>query len=158
MVVVPACQCQPMKSSGPVRQLYAGVIFIPQVRDYELGYCLSDPRDRNCTHCPNLETFKKPRNRFQGIDCASLSSLLGRYVKYDMGCRTAVDSCARNYRPNIRENKPKTLLFYDWKRAFWACFREYSWVYKFGHWAPLKVYKLRPCTVYIVHLPETIVQ
>jgi hypothetical protein len=22
---------------------------------------------------------------------------------------------------------------YDWKRAFWACFRE-NWVYKFGHW------------------------
>ncbi len=39
---------------------------------------------------------------------------------------------ARNYRPRFRENKPKTLVFYDWKRAFWACFREY-WVYKFGH-------------------------
>ncbi len=39
---------------------------------------------------------------------------------------------ARNYRPSFRENKPKTLVLYDWKRAFWACFRE-NWVYKFGH-------------------------
>ncbi len=41
--------------------------------------------------------------------------------------------CARNYRPSFRENKPKTLVLYDWKRAFWACFHE-NWVYKFGHW------------------------
>ncbi len=33
-------------------------------------------------------------------------------------------SCARNYRPSFRENKPKTFIFYDWIRAFWACFRE----------------------------------
>jgi len=49
------------------------------------------------------------------------------------------ESGARNYRQSFRENKPKTLVFYDWKRAFWACFREY-WVYKFGHywhWSPL---------------------
>ncbi len=26
------------------------------------------------------------------------------------------------YRPSFRENKPKTLVLYDWKRAFWACF------------------------------------
>jgi len=30
---------------------------------------------------------------------------------------------ARNYRPSFNENKPKTLVLYDWKRAFWACFR-----------------------------------
>jgi hypothetical protein len=36
------------------------------------------------------------------------------------------------YRPSFCENKPKTLVFYNWKRAFWACFRE-NWVYKFGH-------------------------
>ena len=28
--------------------------------------------------------------------------------------------------------KPKTLVFYYWTRAFWACFRE-NWVSKFGH-------------------------
>ncbi len=39
---------------------------------------------------------------------------------------------ARNYRPGFRENKPKKLVLYDWKRAFWACFRK-NWVYKFGH-------------------------
>ncbi len=39
---------------------------------------------------------------------------------------------ARNYRPSFHENKPKTLVLYDWKRAYWACFRE-NWVYKFGH-------------------------
>jgi hypothetical protein len=26
----------------------------------------------------------------------------------------------------------KTLVFYDWKRAFWACFSE-IWVFKFVH-------------------------
>jgi hypothetical protein len=39
---------------------------------------------------------------------------------------------ARIYRPSIRKNKPKTLVFSHRKRAFWACFREY-WVYNFGH-------------------------
>ncbi len=29
----------------------------------------------------NLQTFKKPRNQFQGIDSSSLSSLVGRYDK-----------------------------------------------------------------------------
>jgi hypothetical protein len=33
------------------------------------------------------------------------------------------------YRPSFRENKPKKLAFDEWKRAFWACFRE-NWVYK----------------------------
>ncbi len=28
----------------------------------------------------------------------------------------------RIYRPSFRENKPKTLVFNDWKRAFSACF------------------------------------
>ncbi len=32
--------------------------------------------------------------------------------------------CARNYRPSFRENKPKTLVFYDWIRAFCARFHE----------------------------------
>ncbi len=40
--------------------------------------------------------------------------------------------CARIYGPSFRENKPKTLVFFYWKRAFWACFRQ-NWVYKFGH-------------------------
>jgi hypothetical protein len=35
--------------------------------------------------------------------------------------------------PRFRENKPKTLVFSHWKRAFWACFRE-NWVCNFGHW------------------------
>ncbi len=35
--------------------------------------------------------------------------------------------------PRFRENKPKTLVFSHWKRAFWACFRE-NRVYNFGHW------------------------
>jgi hypothetical protein len=42
------------------------------------------------------------------------------------------ETSARNYRPSFHENKPKTLVLYDWKRAFWACFHE-NWVYKFGH-------------------------
>jgi len=46
---------------------------------------------------------------------------------------TAVQYCARIYRPSFRENKPKTLVSSDTKRAFWACFRE-NWVYNFGHW------------------------
>ncbi len=35
-LVVPAWQ--PMQTGGPVRQPYAGVNFIPPVRDYEFGY------------------------------------------------------------------------------------------------------------------------
>jgi hypothetical protein len=38
----------------------------------------------------------------------------------------------RIYRPCFRENKPKTLVFNDLKRAFWAFFPE-NCVYKFGH-------------------------
>ncbi len=53
-----------------------------------------------------------------------------------VGTRDFCHTSARNYRPCFRENKPKTLVFYDWKRAFWACFCEY-WVYKFGHLAAL---------------------
>ncbi len=34
--------------------------------------------------------------------------------------------------PRFRENKPKTLVFSHWKRAFWACFRE-NRVYNFRH-------------------------
>ena len=41
--------------------------------------------------------------------------------------------CAQIYRPSFCENKPKMLVLYDWKRAFWVCFRE-NWVYKFGRW------------------------
>ncbi len=48
---------------------------------------------------------------------------------YTMVC---IRYSARNYRPSFRENKPNTLVLYDWKRAFWACFRE-NWVYKFVH-------------------------
>jgi hypothetical protein len=33
---------------------------------------------------------------------------------------------------SFHENKPKMLVLYDWKQAFWACFHE-NWVYKFGH-------------------------
>ena len=31
---------------------------------------------------------------------------------------------ARNYRHSFCEDKPKTLVFYYWIRAFWACFHE----------------------------------
>ncbi len=41
--------------------------------------------------------------------------------------------CARIYRHNFRENKPKTLVFSERKPEFWACFCE-NWVYKFGRW------------------------
>jgi hypothetical protein len=34
------------------------------------------------------------------------------------------DGSAWNYRHGFRENKPKTHVFYDWIRAFWACFHE----------------------------------
>ncbi len=36
------------------------------------------------------------------------------------------------YRPSYRENKPKSLVFNNWKRAFWTYFRE-NCVYKFGN-------------------------
>jgi hypothetical protein len=31
-------------------------------------------------------------------------------------------NCAQIYRPSFRKNKPKTLIFNHWKRAFCACF------------------------------------
>ncbi len=66
-----------MKSSGPVRQLYAGVIFIPQVRDYELGY----------TACPTLqraETVHWSRicKRLSSPGIGSKESILPRDVVY----------------------------------------------------------------------------
>ncbi len=39
---------------------------------------------------------------------------------------------ARIYRPRFRENKPKTLVFNRWKRAFLGLFCK-NLVYKFGH-------------------------
>ncbi len=39
-------------------------------------------------------------------------------------CLKLTHPCARNYRHSFRENKPKTLVFYDWIRAFWARFHE----------------------------------
>ncbi len=41
---------------------------------------------------------------------------------------------AKIYRPSFRENKPKTIVFSNRKRAFWARFHE-NWVYEFGHWS-----------------------
>ena len=78
-------------------------------------------------------------------------------INYNLNCRERwrhVDSqsCARNYRPSFRGNKPKTLVLYDWKRAFWAGFRE-NWVYKFGHWKDLPKYKNSTETVlYVTYL------
>ncbi len=46
------------------------------------------------------------------------------------------ESSARIYRPAFSWNKPKTLVFSYWKRAYWACFHE-NWVYYFGHWCTL---------------------
>ncbi len=48
------------------------------------------------------------------------------------------DTCGIIYRPSLRENKPKTLVFNHWPWAFRACFRE-NWVYKFGHWQPTTI-------------------
>jgi hypothetical protein len=49
-------------------------------------------------------------------------------------------SSARIYRPSFLENKPKTLVFSQTKRAFWASFRE-NWVYNFGHWRAKSTHK-----------------
>ncbi len=38
--------------------------------------------------------------------------------------RANLSLSARNYRHSCRENKPKTLVFYDWIRALWACFHK----------------------------------
>ncbi len=47
-------------------------------------------------------------------------------------CKILYFTCARIYRHSFRENNPKTIVFNDWKRPFWASFRE-NWAYKFGH-------------------------
>jgi hypothetical protein len=41
-------------------------------------------------------------------------------VSEDVG----IEPSARNYTPSFRENKPKTLVFNDWIRAFWTCLHE----------------------------------
>ncbi len=50
--------------------------------------------------------------------------------------------CARIYRPNFRENKPKTIVFYDFKSGVFGFFHE-NWVFKFGHWS-VKIYSAKP--------------
>ncbi len=40
------------------------------------------------------------------------------------GRSSVILPCAQNYRHSFRENKLNTLVFYDWIRAFWACFHE----------------------------------
>jgi hypothetical protein len=62
-----------------------------------------------------------------------ISSLAGVKIKYTVPNIRVVDPDpdpywirARNYRPSFRENKPKTLVFNDGIRAFWACFHEYA--------------------------------
>ncbi len=86
--------------------------------------------------------FEKIRNGPNGTLKARGTLIYEKNLKLKISGQTPVKSfryflpsfviCGRNYRPSFRENKPKTLVFYDWKRAFWACFCEY-WVYKFGH-------------------------
>ncbi len=53
-------------------------------------------------------------------------------TKRSISMNWSVRHRARIYRPSFREYKPKTLVCYDWKRAFWPCFRD-NWGYKFGH-------------------------
>ncbi len=53
--------------------------------------------------------------------------------------------------PCFCENKPKTLVFSHWKRAFWACFHE-NWVYNFGHRSlPFFKFKSSPLLFYCFH-------
>ncbi len=56
---------------------------------------------------------------------------------------------ARIYRLSFHANKPKTLVFNHWKRAFWACFREY-WVYKFGQSPNLLNVLLYTCCIIVL--------
>ncbi len=62
------------------------------------------------------------------------SMLTGHHLRFFANVRLpgGENTSARNHRHSFQENKPKTLVLYDWKRALWACFRE-NWVYKLGH-------------------------
>jgi hypothetical protein len=68
------------KNTGSVFSVYA--FSTVSMRDTSLPLL---PRchhhGRNIIQSPNLKRFMEPRNRFQGIDSASLDSLAGRYEK-----------------------------------------------------------------------------
>ncbi len=66
---------------------------------------------------------------------AGLTFILGLRVQ---------DYSARNYRHSFRYNKPKKLVLYDWKRAFWTGFQE-NWVYKFEHSCQFRSIPLNSC-------------
>ncbi len=78
--------------------------------------------------CTSLE----PKDQCCGSINVSFEFGSGRPINY-RSSQIQKLPCARIYRPSIRKNKPKMLVFSHWKRGFYACFRV-NWVYKFGHW------------------------
>ncbi len=73
--------------------------------------------------------FAQNKQRLQ-VWAGKTSAVLGPDGSF---CKKGVPPVPEFIDPRIRENKPKTLVFSHWKRAFWACFHE-NWVYNFGHW------------------------
>jgi hypothetical protein len=78
--------------------------------------------------CAIKKTTFKPVNDLDGWGVMRIGRILNRgesllldsgHVRWNL-----ILFCAWNYRHSFRENKPKTLVFYDWIRAFWACFHE----------------------------------
>jgi hypothetical protein len=67
-------------------------------------------------------------------ECFNLAKKLPEDKKIPLGCYTLYKYILLfpNLKTQFSRNKPKTLVFNDCKRAFWACFRE-NWVYKFRH-------------------------
>jgi hypothetical protein len=70
-------------------------------------------------------------------------------TKPDATCQSPYSSLPEFIDPRFRENKPKTLVFSHWKRAFWACFRK-NCVFNFGHlslWLLLATCLLSPSSL-----------
>jgi hypothetical protein len=93
------------------------------------------------------DDFTKTRIVFSIYSCSiTITEAESKEKTWCMGPYAVVDfnlTSARNYRHSFHENKPKTLVFYDRLRAFWACFHE-----KFGHLCRLQS---RPQHIYHRH-------
>ncbi len=77
------------------------------------------------------EHRKEKKTKFSKIDDSS-SCLVLFTIYFVIFRRISV-----NYRHSFRENKPKTLVFYDWIRAFWACFHENEGLWIRATWTSL---------------------
>ncbi len=109
--------------------------FIAGHRDSGIQYPSPVPEQSDTGLSPLTSVHKNTLQMWKGLHwytaCTPTLQACGLgytlHVNTDGGGKTypARPFCsARIYRTDICKNKPKKLFFNDWKRAFWACFRE----------------------------------